>query len=91
MKRDKIDFCVSSLGEWRGGCPIHRLEGLEEGLLFGSVESVSYKETNGPPDPLRLEGELGLKFIFGEARNLGRGSISPSIECSQQGPARIHL
>lgn len=56
-----------------GGRRIHRLEGLEEGLLLDPAGSVSYKETEGPTDPLWLERELGLKFIFGEARNLGRG------------------
>lgn len=38
-----------------GGGPIHCLEGLEEGLLFGPVKSVGYKETGGPPDPSWLE------------------------------------
>lgn len=44
-----------------GGGPIHFLEGLEEGLLFGLAGSVSYKETDEPPDPSWLERELGLK------------------------------
>lgn len=51
MKRDKVDFCVSSLGEWVGGSLLHCLEGLEEGLPFGPVGSVSYKEADGLPEP----------------------------------------
>lgn len=79
VKRDKTDFCVFSLGEWVGGSPIHCLF-----LLFGSVGSVSYKEPDGPPDCSWLEKELGLKCIFGEARNLRRGSISPQYRMQSQ-------
>lgn len=55
-----------------GGGPSHFLEGLEQGLLFGPAGSVSYKET-----PRGWRGS----WVFGEARSLGRGSFSPSVEC----------